>query len=488
MEELNQSKIDLLKGLVSSDERKVDTKYKYDIRYQEEILSMLLMDKVFLIQSMQLIKPKYFVDKAHELICEVLFDYFNKYKQTPPKFTILNEIKERKKTDPQLFYYQGTLETLVSQYVSGLESREACLDKIAEFAKEQAMRSAVSMTLDILERNQEDKWSKISSIFREALSIDRSFDVGLDYFQTVEERYKRMDVEKENKEVFITGLSIIDNNLSMGGLCRGEMGAFMAMSGGGKSICLSKVAVHNLLRNKKVLYISLEMDQDKIARRFDAQLALTPIFEIEKRRKYVMESLADHVKDHDDKRRLIIKQFPAGTCNVDTIRAYMAQMQLYGFKPDLLIVDYIGEMKDFEGVKTYESRQRLVRDLRGFSVEEQHCTFTALQPNRRGREQQEDSVIDDDAIGDSYGQIRPLDALWTLNQRPNEKAMNVGRLFIAKHRDGKSRLTFPFKQNKETLDIRAISEEEYHSILNQYTTKAVEETGKNIKEFKPNRS
>ncbi len=483
----------LLESLVNPDDPR-EKKYRWDTRYQQEILAMLMCDKVFLIQSVQMIKPNYFVDRAHETICDIVFRYFDKYGQLPPKFNIKNEIKTRFPEDlKKQMIYIGEVEALSSSYIPGLESRDACIDKITEFAKEQALRSAVSITLDLLEKNESGKWGRIEDIFKKALLIDRNFDVGLDYFQSLEDRYDRMQAQTESKEVFITGFDSIDNpekGLSAGGICRGEIASFMGMPGTGKSILLVKTAVQNIMRGKKVLYLSLEMDQDKIAKRFDAMLAVDNIRTLLERKVEVITALKDYVKGEEDKRRLIIKQFPAGTVDVKIIRAYLAQLKLQGWIPDMMCVDYVGEFKDEDGIKTYESRQRAVRDLRGLAVEEEMAIFTAMQPNRRGREATDSSgVIDDDMLGDSFGQARPLDALWSINVNTAEKASGIGRIFVVKHRDGQSRNTFFFMQNKETLDFREISQEAYGSKMSQFKVNKTDDIpipSLESKKFKPN--
>lgn len=488
--EITESEKIKIQSLVENDDD--NQKIRWNPRYQQEILSMLLMDKVFLTQAIGLIKPNYFVDQAHILICGIVFDYFNKYKQLPPRFTVLNEIRERRKNDQKLFYHIGELENLYNGYVAGLESRDHCLDKITEFAKEQAMREAVLKTLDIIDRQDEGKWDKVREIFKKALAVDRSHDLGLNYFESMDERFTRIINATADRGVFSSGLEEIDHLLGSGGMARGEIAAYMGLPGSGKSNLLVKAAVKNLCRGHKVLYVSLEMDEDKLAKRFDAQIGGLDIKSLNqsflKLNGYrdISTNLLESIQEYEDKRRLLIKQFPAGTANVDTLRGYMAHLTLDGFKPDLLLVDYVGEMKDIEGIKTYESRQRLVRDLRGFGVEEQHCTITAMQPNRRGREQQDEGVIDDDTLGDSFGQARPLDALWSINMRGDERAQNVGRIFVVKHRDGESRKTIPFKQDPKTLAVTCISEDTYHMIMKNHAEKKTGETDAHIKEFKPN--
>ena len=144
-------------------------------------------------------------------------------------------------------------------------------------------------------------------------------------------------------------------------------------------------------------------------------------------------------------------------------------MQLYGFQPDLLVLDYVGEIKDDRTVATWESRQRFVRDLRGFASEEHVCVLTALQVDKKAKETvRSGQLIDDDNLADAKGQTRPLDALWTLNQRKIEYEAKVARGFVSKHRFGESRFEFCMEMDRErTLELREISKAEYERRVNE---------------------
>lgn len=488
MNNLNENELKLLNSLENPDEPK-PKKYQFDIEYQQDILGMLIMDRLFLIQGLQLIKPQYFIEKVHENICQVVFDYFNEYKELPSKKSIQEEIRKKFPSDnKKVNFHIAELETICRSFISGLISRDSCLDLITEFAKDQSIRLAISKSLDILEKNAKDRFVKIENIMKDALLVDRNFDVGLDYFQTLEERYERMQQQTLGKEVFITGFPSIENGLSANGLCRGEISAFVGLSGAGKSLLLTKVAVRNLVRGKKILYVSLEMDQDKTAKRFDSQISRTNIKELLEKKDQVIISLKNKIAEDLDKRRLIIKQFPAGTLDVAMLRAYLSQMSLNGFNPDMICLDYVGEMKDYEGLKGWESKQRLVRDLRALAMEEDVCIFTALQANKQGREalKESEGVISDENLADSYGSMRPLDALWSINQNQIEKELGIGRMFVVKHRDGKSRYVFYFKQDQNTLDTVEISQEIYASTRSTYAKKSADDVDKIVKPWKPN--
>jgi hypothetical protein len=138
-----------------------------------------------------------------------------------------------------------------------------------------------------------------------------------------------------------------------------------------------------------------------------------------------------------------------------------------GWKPALIIIDYVGEMKDDPTVKKYESAYRILRDLRGFGVEKQHCTLTCVQPNQTAAKLEISQYIDESNIGTSFDQFKPLDGFWSINQQTIEKDAEVGRGFVIKHRNGKSR--FPFKMafdfSMGTLDIYEISVDTYKERL-----------------------
>lgn len=310
---------------------------------------------------------------------------------------------------------------------------------------------------------------------------------------------KKCNERKQVKNVLLTGIKIVSTNvleMFYGFEVDGDhlylLHDFTVVH---NSVSLVKSTVVNLNRGKKVLYVSLEMDQDKIAERFDAMLSGVPINELKERKDEVISALKKYrvtfkkLEGDLGDQKLFIKQFPAGNADVSTIRSFMSQLSLYGFKPDLLIIDYVGEFKDIPGMKKWESLQRIVRDLRGMAVEEQICILTAMQPNRAGRSAQEgEGFIDDSEIGDAFGQARPMDAIWSINMDKIEQEMKIGRIFVVKHRHGKSRYYFCFKQDQNTLDMIEIDQKKYMEVKSSHKDKVSDKVSASIpdKKFKPN--
>ena len=464
-------------------------KYKWDQEFQREILGLMLNDQPFLIEIRPIIEPIYFTNDAHKRICELLFIHFDKYKTLPTRAQMTQLLKdslEGKKEEVQAFQF-GEYNTIMGYYVPGRESREFYRDKLVNFAKTEAIRLAFHKCLDEIKKgpDEEKTWDTIHKLLRDALSVEHNFDLGLDYFETYKERYERKNEQQLNGETFTSGFKQIDDALGNGGLLRGEMGSWVGLSGTGKSLMLVTAALQNMHRGKKVLYLTLEIDQDAVAERFDSQIANISVTQEDVQDKnsgvknsnlltmknIVFESLESYIKtvSPEDRQLLVVKQFPGGSMGMSEFRAYFQQIALHDFRPDLVIVDYIGEMKDYPDMPTHESRYKITRDLRGFAVEEQVCVLTAMQPNRTGKEAVKlGQCLDDENLGDSYSQIKPLDAMWTINQMADERECGLARVYVAKHRAGKSRFTFFVSINYDTLSITQITQAEYEQRLRKH--------------------
>jgi hypothetical protein len=378
------------------------------------------------------------------------------------------KLKERDRTIQ--LHYLAELRSVYDYYTPGVESREYLIDKVTYFAKVQAVKMAFHASLEKMQEAPEDEktWSFVYEKMRQAMLVDRSYEPGIEYFLNIEEMFKRMDNVFEGKDRFTSGFPAIDNALTGGGLFAGQIGSWIGLPGTGKSLALVKAAVENVKLGHKVLYITLEMDELGITQRFTSQFAKKDINNLREMKDEIKETIEEFKKDKSDPNLLHVKQFPGGQLDVNGVRAYMAQLELRGWTPAILIVDYVGEMKDDPTVKKYESAYRILRDLRGFGVEKGHCTFTCVQPNQSAAKLEIGQFIDESNIGTSFDQFKPLDAFWSINQQVLEKDAEVGRVFVIKHRNGRSRFAFKigFDYKIGTLDMFEISKDKYREQMN----------------------
>jgi replicative DNA helicase len=464
-----------------TDPEVIKTKYEWDDTFQRKLLAMLLTDQYMLVQSIDKIKPEYFSNEAHILICKILFGYFKERKALPNDWVLVQELNDTLKDRDRTvqLHHLSELRSLYDYYVPGIDSREYLIDKVTFFAKVQAVKLAFHDSLNKMQEAPEDEgtWSFVYERMRQAMLIDRNYEPGLEYFLNLEEMFRRMQDVNVGKDRFTSGFESIDNALTGGGLFPGQIASWIGLPGTGKSLALVKAAVANVLLGHKVLYITLEMDELGITQRFTSQFARMDINNLLGVKEKIFEFIEEFKKDKADPNLLHVKQFPGGAIDVNGIRAYMAQLELRGWKPNLLIVDYVGEMKDDPTVKKHESAYRILRDLRGFGVEKGHCTFTCVQPNQSAAKLEIGQYIDESNIGTSFDQFKPLDAFWSINQQVLEKDAEVGRVFVVKHRNGRSR--FPFKIAFDykigTLNMREITNEDYRSAMNLVQDKKASE-------------
>jgi len=464
-----------------TDPEVVRPKFAWDDTFQRRLLAMILTDDYMLVQSMDKIKPEYFSNEAHVIICRILLEYFSTKKSIPKDWILQQELsnalKDRDRTIQ--LHYQAELKSVYDYYVPGVDSREYLIDKVTYFAKVQAVKLAFHSSLEKMQEAPEDEktWSFVYEKMREAMLVDRSYEPGLEYFMNIDEMFRRMDDVFIGKDRFTSGFPAIDNALTGGGLFAGQIGSWIGLPGTGKSLALVKTAVQNVLLGHKVLYITLEMDELGIVQRFTSQFAKMDINNLRDMKDEIKATIEEFKKEKEDPNLLHVKQFPGGQIDVNGIRAYMAQLELRGWKPNVLIVDYVGEMKDDPSVKKYESAYRILRDLRGYGVEKGHCTFTCVQPNQTAAKLEIGQFIDESNIGTSFDQFKPLDAFWSINQQVLEKDAETGRVFVIKHRNGRSRFAFKigFDYKIGTLDMFEISKDTYRERMNLVQEKKAEE-------------
>jgi replicative DNA helicase len=479
--------------LVDPDASK-DVHFNWEEDFQRHVISLILLDKQFMLEAMDLVKPHYFTNKAHQTACSIAFDFFKRYGILPEKVFLVQEFKDRLKGNKSLPYLLGEINVVFDFFQAGMESREYLAKKIEYFAKIMAVRNTFSETVKLMQKEpeSEETWGKIHEMWRKAMLVERNFDIGIDYFKSLRDRLSDAEDEADQAHRFKTGWVSVDEEVG-GGFSTGEVIAVVAPSGVGKSLSLACLCAINLMRMKKGVYISCELKDKKVARRMDAILTGLNVKTLNAEKEDVFSRIEElrsgnqvikkagdkqwfensvggssvSIAPDEDFSPFIIKQFPARSASVNTLRAYLSQLIFRGFKPDFVIVDYVGEMKDIPGMETHQSRAQIISELRGMAEEYDVFIAIALQPNRSGKEESKNKhgKIDDTHFADSFAQIMPLDGAIALMQNDMEKQMGVGRGYVIKLRDGKSRFDFYLSFDQENLRITEIHKETYKGIM-----------------------
>ena len=428
--------------------------YQFSENIQRGILYLLKSDRDFYLQIVNLVKPEYFEFPVHTKIFTAVRDHYEKYKKLPSDDFIEQELKSKKTERESLHDYTDEIQYINRLDASAMDGEEYYLDLIEVFAKREAMKDAIKQSLILI---KEDRMEETETLVRKALTVSRSVDVGQKYFSDINDRWDRT-YNAEARDKYKTLLPSLNQSLE-GGLGEKELAMVIAPPGVGKSLWLVNQAVHSMIEGRKVLYISLEMSEDKIAQRFDSVVSLIPQGQLKDgaAQLKVSERLSIFQGNFPGS-KLVIKEFPTGTSNVNGLRALLVQLKNYeDFTPDVIIVDYLELLRPVrENQHEYQAQQRIAEELRGLAMEAKVLLWTATQTNRQGRMVK---VITDAELGDSYGKIRTCDFAISLNQSEQEFDEGRMRAYVVKSRNGRPRFTVPMNIDYHVL--RMSEGEEY---------------------------
>ena len=423
--------------------------YDFSENIQRGILYLAKYNKDFFSQITPLVKPEYFEFPIHSTIYNAIVDFHSKYQNLPCDDFILEVCKSIKGSKEVGSDYQDEIILINRMDTSSIGSEDFFLDEIENFARKEAMKDAITQSISYI---QNDNYERVEEAVRQALTVNRNVDLGQNYFYSVGDRWVRM-LDRNNEDRFRTILPTLNRELE-GGLSAKELAMVVAPPGVGKSVFLVNQGVHSLMEGRKVLYVSLEMSEDKIAQRFDSVMTLINQKNLPAKQEILQERL-DVFKATFPGGELIIKEFPTGVASVSTIRGLLSQLKNFeGFVPDLLIVDYLELLGSNREGPEYQVQEMLARELRGLAVEHKMLVWTATQTNRQGTRV---NVITDAELGDSYGKFRTVDYAVSLNQTEEEFDEERMRCYVMKSRNGKTRFVTGVSIDYNTLSMSELT-------------------------------
>jgi len=328
-----------------------------DIKKQKLLVEYLLSSTDTFALCQSIVRADYFDPELRSSV-KFIKEYFENYHTTPDVDQVEAEtgfeFKPRKIDRDQVSY---------------------CADEIEVFCKERAIEKAILAAPEFLKKGD---YGKIETLIRDAITVSLHRNLGLRYFDDVEARLERMSVENVTEG---TGWTEVDD-LLFGGISRKEILLVSANSGGGKSITLANLAFNFANKGKNVLYISLELSEDVVAQRFDTMYTGVSRRVWKEHKSEIITGLASVRGDNGV---IDIIQMPSGT-SANDIRAYLKEYYLhYNMMPDLLVVDYLDNMRPNEHVSAdnvWEKDKRCSEQLRQIAVDYNMFCATASQLNR----------------------------------------------------------------------------------------------------------
>ena len=400
-----------------------DTFESYGIGFQNCVLQGVLIDRDFFEKSFETLKDEFFTSDSHKLIWTEIRKLYNKY-NTPPTYETL-KVEIASMPDNQL--KEDTIEVLLDiETKVNRQEIEYAKDKSLEFCKNQSMKQAILVSVDLL---KEGKYEEIQGVIEQSLKINTEQDLGQDYFDSFESRRK-----VHTRQTIPTGFPLLDAEAVLdGGLANGELGVVMAPTGGGKSFFLVNLGFGALAAGKNVIHYSMELSETHVGNRYDSRITGIATKELRSKMTEAENKLARFMGG-----QLFIKEYPPKVATINTIKFHVGRLLSNGFDPDLVIIDYGDLMKSRRG---YEQKrfelESIFEDLRALSMELKLPIWTATQSNREGFNE---DVITIDKVGEAINKAHVVDFFGTFSQR---------KFHIGKNRMGQANVNYNIDMQPE---------------------------------------
>jgi replicative DNA helicase len=405
---------------------------QYGQHFQKKVVQALLSDPSWAEQMSEVLEPAYFDLKYLNYLADRYLSYSKKYKAYPSLPMLVTIVKDELKQGNDL-----ALKEQVVQYLKTLRAAPdmgdlpLVKDKALDFCRRQSLKRGLEKVVDLIET---EKYEAIVDTIKKAVSAGTTTGLGHDLTEDVEARYVA-----DRRLVIPTCLSELDApKILNGGSGRGELHVVIAPTGVGKSHLMTYIGANAMRQGYNVLYFTMELSEAKVGLRFDSNFTGIDTNEIIDRKDEVLKFYAENKLG-----KLKIKYFPTNEPTVNTLRAHLEKLALKGFIPDVVLVDYADIVRSSRMYEQPRLEMKLVyEELRALAVERNIALWTASQSNREGSNVE---VVDMNNMSEAYAKAFICDLIVTLSRRPGEKASGLGRLYIAKNRNGIDGLVFPIK-------------------------------------------
>ena len=384
------------------------------------ILRNLLYNEEYLRKVVPFIKPEYFEDEKQKIVFQEIVAFVEKYNELTTKEVLCIEIEKRNDINDSMFKD-------VTSFISELDDNPAdltwLLDTTEKWCRDRAIYLALIESIQLADGKDDTKGrDAIPSILSDALAVSFDNHVGHDYLIDYEERYESYH-RKEDKIPF--DLEFFDK-VTKGGLPNKTLNIALAGTGVGKSLFMCHFASSVLLQGKNVLYITLEMAEEKIAERIDANLLNLNIQDITDLPKTMFES---KVTDLSKKTQgtLIIKEYPTAAAHSGHFKGLLNELALKkSFRPDIIFIDYLNicassRYRAAGNVNSYSYIKAIAEELRGLAVEANVPIVSATQTTRSGFASSDVDLTD---TSESFGLPATADLMFALISTEELESLN----------------------------------------------------------------
>ena len=410
---------------------------QYGIGFQIKVLSALLTDKKFLLDINDVLSDDYFDNSAHKWIVNETLKYFTKYHTTPTLEVLKTELK---KIDNEVLQV-SVKEQLREAYQSADDDLEYIEEEFSNFCKNQQLKKALLSSVDLLKAGDYDS---IRGMIDNALKAGQDKALGHEYNKDVESRYR------ENHRLVVPTPWPILNESLQGGLGGGDFGLIFGNPGGGKSWALVALGGTAVKLGYNVVHYTLELGEDYVGRRYDAFFTNISVSDIGNHKTKIEQMTAELPGN------LIIREYSPGQATISTIESHIQKCVSSGFKPDLVIIDYVDLLSSKR--RTIDKKQEIddiYISTKGLAKQLNLPVWSVSQVNRSGAK---DNVIEGDKAAGSYDKMMVTDFALSLSRKKEDKVNNTGRFHIMKNRYGGDGMTYLASVDTSTGHIEIQSE------------------------------
>jgi archaellum biogenesis ATPase FlaH len=395
-------------------------------RIEQTILKNLIYNEEFSRKVLPFVKGEYFSDRTEKLIHQEVNDFILKYNDLPPYEALVLSIKDKNGLqDEEVKKVVEYLDELRGEYEK--PKMDWLIDSTEKFCQEKAIYNAVLDSIHILDgKDKTNDKGAIPKLLADALGVGFDTNVGHDYLENSDARY---DFYHRKEERIPFDLDYF-NKITKGGLPTKTLNIALAGTGVGKSLFMCHVAAGAMVQGKNVLYITMEMAEEKIAERIDANLLNVTMDELSQLPKDVYDKKVKRVKEMTTG-KLIVKEYPTASASVVHFRTLLNELNLKrNFVPDIIFIDYLNiccssRVKAGSSVNSYTLIKSIAEEIRGLAVEFNVPIVSATQTTRSGFTSSDPGLED---TSESFGLPATADFMFALIS--SEELEELGQMMV----------------------------------------------------------
>jgi replicative DNA helicase len=355
-----------------------------ETRLEQTILKNLIQSESFTRKVIPFVKEEYFSEDDERNVYKHIKQYFDNYNNPPTPEALLINLESDTKINENILKLSTQL---VKNIRADVEStpHDWLVDETEKWCKDRAIYIAVMDSIEVIDKNSKRSTGEIPELLKEALSVSFDSHIGHDVLEDAEERHDFYTREEEKLPFDLEYF----NKITKGGLPNKTLNICLAGTGVGKSLFMCHCASANLVAGKNVLYLTMEMSEEKIAERIDSNVLNIPIKELPDISKKMFTKKVDRLKEKTHG-KLIVKEYPTASAHVGHFRHLLQELNLKkDFKPDVIYIDYLNicasyRIRPGQGANSYTLVKSIAEELRGLAVEFDIPIMSATQTTRSG--------------------------------------------------------------------------------------------------------